>query len=306
MATVLIGGGTGLVGSHLSHLLKSNGFTVRHLSRTQNLSAEFPAYAWDVKKMTIDPAAFEGVDYLINLAGAGIADQRWTAARKKLIVDSRVDSTLLLLKGAEAYGKPIKAFVSASAVGYYGDRGETLLSENDPAGPDEDFLAYSVKQWEQAIEVFGTTSDIRTVGIRVGVVLSTKGGALPKMTLPMKLGVASYFGDGKAWYSWIHIGDLARLFITALENESMHGFYNGVSPNPTRNKGLALALKEAMNATALAIPAPTFGLRLAMGEMADVVLDSTRVSSKKIEKTGFTFEYPTLVPALKDVIEREI
>ncbi|MBK9014279.1 MAG: TIGR01777 family protein [Saprospiraceae bacterium] len=304
MSTILIAGGTGLVGKYLSQMLQAAGHTVLHLSRKQDSGAKFPAYAWDLSKKTIDQAAVDRADYIINLAGAGIADQRWTPERKRLIISSRVDSTLLLKAAIERRPTPLKAFISASAVGFYGSRGDQLMTEDDPAGKDS-FLAESVAAWEKAVEKIAETG-LRTVVLRIGVVLSTCGGALEKMLIPFRFFNATYFGNGQQWMSWIHIDDICRMFMAAIENEQLNGIYNGVAPHPARNRDLVVKLKNALGKPAILLPAPEFALRAAMGEMADVVFDSTRVSSKKIEATGFRFQFPDLLPALGDLLRRKI
>ena len=304
MPTILIAGGTGLVGSHLSQMLKAAGHTVLHLSRKQDLNAKFPAYAWDLGKKTIEQEAVDRADFIINLAGAGIADQRWTDERKRLIISSRVDSTLLLKAAIERRPTPLKAFISASAVGFYGNRGDQIMTEGDPAGKDS-FLAESVTAWEQSVEKIAETG-LRTVLIRIGVVLSTQGGALEKMLIPFNFFNATYFGNGQQWMSWVHLDDICRMFIEAIENEQFSGIYNGVAPHPARNRDLVFELKTAVGKPAIMLPAPEFVLRAAMGEMADVVFDSTRVSSKKIEAAGYKFQFPDLLPALKDLLRRKI
>ena len=302
--TILIAGGTGLLGGRLSQLLKKRGHTVLHLSRTRNLAAEFPAYQWDLKQKTIDQEVLERADCIVNLAGAGIAEARWTETRKRLIISSRVQTADLLRQAIAEKRTPAKSYVSASAVGYYGDRGNQLLHESDPPG-QTGFLPESVVAWEKAIDQVAATG-IRTVGLRIGIVLSTQGGALEKMLIPFRFFNAAYFGDGSMYYSWIHIDDMANLFVEAIENEQLSGFFNGVSPNPATNKEIVLAIKKAMDRPALVLPVPAFALRLAMGEMADAVLHSTRVSSAKIEGAGFQFQFPDLVPALRDLLERKI
>ena len=304
MQTVLIAGGTGLLGNRLSHLLREKNYRVIHLSRKENLNAEFPAYRWDLSKKTIDETAISQADYIINLAGAGVADARWTKARKKLIIDSRVDSTALLKSYIEQKKPPAKAYLSASAIGYYGNRGDQLLKESDPPG-ERGFLPKSVKAWENAIREVSDTG-IRTVAFRIGIVLSTRGGALEKMLLPFNFFNGAYFGDGSMWYSWIHIEDMACMFIEAIENERLRGFYNGVAPNPATNKEIIYACKKALGKPALILPAPAIALRTAMGEMADMILDSARVSAEKIEQAGFIFKFPELLPAIKDLLERKI
>jgi uncharacterized protein (TIGR01777 family) len=304
MSNILIAGGTGLLGMRLSHLLKEKGHHVFHLSRKQNLNATFPAYQWDLEKQFIDPAAMEKAEVIINLAGAGVADARWTDARKQLIIDSRVDSALLLKSFIENKKTPARAYLSASAVGYYGNRGDQLLKETDPPG-EEGFLPESVIAWEKAIDQVAETG-IRTVAFRIGIVLSTKGGALEKMLLPFNFFNGTYFGDGSMYYSWIHIDDIANMFIEAVDNEAYRGYYNGVGPHPATNKEIILACKKALGKPAIILPAPAVVLRTAMGEMADMILDSAKVSSEKIERVGFQFQFPELVPAIKDLLARKL
>ncbi len=304
MKNILIAGGTGLLGRRLSHLLKEKGYFVVHLSRKQNTSATFPAYQWDLKKKYIDPEAIGKADVIINLAGAGVADARWTDARKKIIIDSRVDSTLLLKSFIENKETSATTYLSASAIGYYGNRGAQLLKETDPPG-ENGFLPESVTAWEKAIDEVAKTN-IRTVAFRIGIVLSTKGGALQKMLLPFKFLNGTYFGDGSMYYSWIHIDDMSNMFIEAIENESYSGCYNGVAPSPAPNKEIILTCKKALGKPALIIPVPSIALRTAMGEMADMILDSTNVSCEKIEKAGFQFQFPELLPAIEDLLERKL
>jgi len=304
---ILIAGGTGLLGNHLSRMLKAKGYAVNHLSRQRNLNTEFPAYKWDLHRGFIEAEAIEQADYVINLAGAGVADKRWTASRKQLIIDSRVKSTLLLKKYLEqraAQGQPISAYIAASAIGFYGNRGDELLTEDAPPG-EKGFLPKSVIAWENAIREVQNPG-IRTVALRIGIVLSTQGGALEKLMLPFKFFCGVYFGDGRQWYSWIHIDDLCRMFIEAIENKKLKGFYNAVAPHPARNKDLAFAIKKALERPAMIIPAPAFALRAVMGEMAEMILDGAKVSSEKIMNAGFTFQHPELLPALKDLLARKV
>ncbi len=303
MKNILIAGGTGLVGIHLSRMLKSKGYNVMHLSRRQNKDAEFPAYAWDIQKGVVDEEAFLKADYIINLAGSGIADKRWTADRKKDIIESRTQSTLLLKKYLSETAHHVKAYLSASAIGFYGERGEELVTEKSPNG--KGFLGQSTGAWEKAIEEVSATG-IRTVAIRIGIVLSTEGGALEKMLIPFMFRTGVYFGSGDQWYSWIHIDDLCNIFIWAIENEKSKGVYNAVSPNPLSNYAFTEAISEAKGGGYLLLPTPTFALRLAMGEMADVVLTSTKVSGQKIIKEGFVFQFPEAVEALKDLFKRKV
>lgn len=301
MATILIAGGSGLIGRRLSQILQEKGHQVRLLSRTPQRITGFPAYKWDVDRFIIDPASLVGVDYIINLAGEGIADKRWTRRRRAQIIRSRADSARLLAKAMmDAPQKP-QAYISSAAIGFYGNRADSLLQEDDR--PGQGFLAESCQAWEDSIAMVKNSSLIRTVALRIGIVLSTRGGALEKMLLPLRFFIAAYFGSGNQWYSWIHIDDLCRMFVFAIENKELEGTYNAVAPEPQRNKPLTASLVRISGKKALLLPAPAFVLRLFMGEMADVVLSSTRVSAKKILDAGFSFQFPNLGPALADLLK---
>ncbi len=299
MKNILIAGGTGLVGTKLSHLLRGQGYNVSHLSRRADPDAEFPTFAWQPDKGTYDKKAFEVVDAIINLAGAGIVDKRWTAARKKIIIESRTLSNAFIAKFLQTEKHAIKSYISASAVGFYADRGAALMTEKDVAG--KGFLAESTVAWENAIDEVQQTG-IRTVALRIGIVLSTEGGALPEMLKPFIARTGIYFGNGEQYLSWIHIDDLCRMFQFALEQEKMNGIFNAVAPKPMTNYAFTQAIVEAKGGGYLLLPAPAFTLRLAMGEMADTVLGSTNVSSQKIENQGFTFNFTDALSALKDLL----
>lgn len=302
--TILIAGGTGLLGTRLSQILRLDGHRVLHLSRHRDLQAEFPAYQWSLEKGFIEDEAIQQADCIVNLAGEGIAGKRWTPARKKRFTASRVNSTLLLKQAIQQRREPIKAYVAASAIGYYGNRGDELLfEESSPAKAG--FLPTCTAAWEEATSAIATTG-VRTVTLRIGIVLSTRGGALQKLLLPFNFYTGTYFGDGRQWYSWIHIDDLCRMFATAIENEQMKGTFNAVAPNPVRNKTLVLALREALVIPAFIISAPAFVLRAAMGEMAGIILDSAKVSPQKIMDAGFEFEHPELLPALRNLLARKV
>jgi uncharacterized protein (TIGR01777 family) len=304
MTNILIGGGTGLVGMHLSRLLKAKGYQVAHLSRTRNLEAEFPAYHWDTETKEIDTEAVKNADYILNLAGAGIADKPWTESRKQLIIDSRVDSTLLIRDAIQEHRPDLKAFISASAMGYYGNRGEEKLTEEAGAGGDQ-FLVTSVEAWEAAIEEVAKTG-VRTAWLRIGLVLSTQGGALPKMTMSTKVNVGGYFGDGQQWYAWIHLEDLCRAFIYLIENDNLEGAFNAAAPHAERNKAFMKKVGDAMDKNLLLVPAPAFALKLGLGEMSTTVLNSARVVPERLEEDGFEFEFEELVAAVRDLLEREV
>lgn len=303
MPTVLIGGGSGLIGMRLSHLLKQKGYEVIHLSRRGDLNAAFPRYKWNMDTGEIDEEAIQKADYVINLTGAGIADKRWTVSRKKLIIESRVKSMLLFQNAFRKLGKSPKAFISASATGFYGDRGEEWLEENSKPGVG--FLSESTQAWENSTKELESLNT-RLVTIRIGIVLSTKGGALPKLVLSQIFRIGTYFSNGKQYYPWIHIDDLCNIFIKSVEDDQMAGTFNGVAPNDVTNFQVTKAIATAKDIKVIMLPVPAFLLRLGMGEMADVILTSARASAKKIKNSGFDFKYPELIPALKDLFTRKI
>jgi uncharacterized protein (TIGR01777 family) len=235
-------------------------------------------------------------DAVIHLAGEGVAEKRWTAARKKSILDSRTQSTQLLHNAiAQAEKKPL-AFISASAIGYYGfQTGATLVVESSPAGTD--FLADVVIAWEQEVKKIEALA-VRCVLLRIGIVLDAKGGALGEMLKPP---VAAPLGSGDQWMSWIHVADLAKLFVFALEKNTLQGIYNAVGPQPATNQQLTKEAAAAKGKLYLGIGVPGFVLQLVLGEMAAMVLGGNRVSSQKIQKAGFEFEFPELKGALKAI-----
>jgi len=299
--TILIGGGTGLVGSRLAEMLAERGDTVRILSRHQEQVANYEAFAWDMRKKSIDTAAFKGTTHVVNLAGAGIADGRWTDARKKEIISSREQSTTLLAKGIKELGNEVEAFISASAIGYYGNRGDSWMDEQ--AGPGDGFLSESTVAWKRSILAAAKMTGVRNCYLRTGIALSPKGGALEKMLQPAKFGVSGYFGNGQQWYSWIHLDDLARIYMAAIDDVTYSGAVNATSPIPVRNKHLAKVLAKAVDNPALALPVPSFALKLVFGEMSHTILDSCRVSAQKlVDELGFTFEFPDVEVALGDLL----
>lgn len=298
MANILIGGGTGFIGKHLSRKFAADGHEVRILSRSANPNAKFKTFVWDVVKQTIDDAAFTDIDYVINLAGAGIVDKRWTEARKKVIISSRTDSAFLLATAMARLNIKPKLYLSASAVGYYGDRGNELMTES--ADPGTGFLSKSCIPWEESVAEVDRIN-IPTCIIRTGIVLHPDDGALQKMLIPLNFWTSTYFGDGSQIYSWIHIDDMVDIYRYAIA-ENLTGIYNGVAPNPATNKELAAAIGPAMNRTALVMPAPALAMKLAMGEMSHTVLDSARCSAEKLLAAGFVFAHPELDGALRDLL----
>ncbi len=296
---ILISGGSGLVGTELSKMLKAKGHGVRILSRKKNNEQGF--VQWNVEQGIIDKDALKGIDAIIHLAGEGIADGRWTDERKVSIIDSRVNSTRLLLTELQKGTHQVKTFISASATGYYSERGDDLMFED--ASPARDFLGTTCVLWEQEVNKIAKLG-IRTVKLRTGIVLSLDGGALKKMIVPFKFGVGSALGNGKQWMSWIHINDLCAMYIYALEQEKMNGEYNAVAPNPVSNYEFSKLLAKVLNRAFWAPNVPAFILKMLFGEMSAVVLGSTRASANKIEKAGFKFEFINLSDALKNLLKK--
>lgn len=294
MQNILITGGSGLVGKQITTLLEKKGHQVAWLSRSAQSGRK--SFIWDIEKQEIDPKAIEWADAIIHLAGAGVAEKRWTPDRKKLILESRTLSTQLLFTALEKAENRPNTFISASAVGYYGfNTGTALVDESSPVGID--FLAEVVKAWENEVKKMESL-DIRTVLLRIGIVLDAEGGALGEMLKPP---VAAPLGSGDQWMSWIHIEDLARMFVFALEKTTLQGIYNAVGPNPATNQQLTQEAAYAKGKTYIGIGVPGFALKLILGEMAAMVLGGNRVSCQKIQKAGFQFEFYELSAALKDI-----
>ncbi|MBN3581586.1 TIGR01777 family oxidoreductase [Algoriphagus aestuarii] len=296
MQNILITGGSGLIGQRITAMLEAQGKTVAWLSRSSQFQKSF---IWDLEKKQIDPEAMEWADAVIHLAGAGVAEKRWSEERKTLILESRTKSTQLLYQAIEAADQKPDTFISASAVGYYGfDTGAALMEENAPAG--NDFLAEVVKAWEAEVKKVESLH-LRTVMLRIGIVLDANGGALGEMLKPP---VAAPLGNGDQWMSWIHMEDLARMFVFALDKTTLQGVFNAVSPNPATNYRLTIEAARAKGKPFIGIGVPAFVLKLILGEMAAMVLGGNRVSSQKIQKAGFDFEHPVMIPALKDIFHR--
>ncbi len=303
MACVLITGGTGLVGSVLTPMLQAKGYEVIILTRNPKPSAVagLSYAAWDVEKQTVDTSAISKADFVIHLAGESVAGKRWSKARKQQIVDSRVKSSALLVKALNENTNKVKTVVSASAVGWYGaDNISTVtkpFTEEAPAA--NGFLGETCKLWEESIEPVLLLKK-RLVKIRIGIVLSNDGGALAEFKKPVRLGIAAVLGSGKQIISWIHIEDLCRCFVYAIEHEELQGVYNGVAPKPVTNKELTLKLAQKTKGRFFVpLHMPGFVLRIALGEMSTEVLKSATVSDQKIRDTGFQFLYPSIESALE-------
>ena len=296
-----------MVGTALTKELIIRGYSVIILSRNAKKTEGNIAYAqWDLTKGTIDARAIESTDYIIHLAGANVADGRWTTKRKREIVDSRVQSGQLLVKALSEVENKVQSVVSASAIGWYG--ADPVVPNPQPFietdKPDESFLGDTSRQWEGAIQPVRNLLK-RLVIYRIGIVLSNQGGAYAEFIRPLKFGMASVLGSGKQVVSWIHIDDLVQLFIYTLENKSIEGIYNAVAPGPVSNEALIKAIATEKGGTHITAHIPQFVLKTMLGEMSVEVLKSATVSSKKIETTGYKFRFETIENAVRDLIEKE-
>jgi hypothetical protein len=291
MSKILITGGTGLVGKRLTEMLTDTSHEVVILSRNPKNKNEFK---WDVTKNYIDKKVFRNIDYIIHLAGAGIADKKWTNKRKKIIIDSRVESANLLYSAVQENNITLKGFVSASGIGYYGAiTTDKIFEETDTCG--NDYLGNVCRKWENAAQQFKTLKVPVTI-LRTGIVLSKDGGALEKMKTP----VISPLGSGKQYLPWIHIDDLCQMYIDAIEGKLI-GIYNAVAPEHQTSKTFSKTLAKSIKRPFAGISVPSFMLKLMFGDMAIILLEGSRISSKKVKKDNFTFKFKTLKKALNNL-----
>ena len=306
MDTVIVTGGTGLIGTALSKFLLSRGYQVIILSRNPKLkknSTPGISYAtWNLKEQSVNEEKFKKANYIIHLAGAGVADKPWTEKRKREIVESRTKSSELLIKAMTDIPNNIKAVVSASAIGWYQQNKGYQSVETDP--PATDFLGETCVAWENAIKPVEGLGK-RLVILRTGIVLSNEGGAFPAFRNPIKYGIAGILGNGKQMISWIHIEDLCRLYLEAMVNTNWSGVYNAVSPGPVNNRNFTMALAKKMKGSFfIPIPVPNFILRMMLGDRSEEVLKNSNISANKIKQQGFQFMYPTIDTAFTDLTGR--
>ncbi|MBS1599676.1 MAG: TIGR01777 family oxidoreductase [Bacteroidetes bacterium] len=306
MATILITGGSGLIGNALTKLFVERKFDVIILSRNNNKEINGAKTAlWDIEKQKIDEDAIRQADYIIHLAGANVGDKRWTKKRKKEIVDSRTKSSALIVKALKEIPNKVKVVVSASATGWYeetplSNQTDIRRTETEPA--NKDFLGETCRLWEESIDPI-TGMNIRLVKLRTGIVLSNEGGAFPEFKKPLRFGIAAVLGNGKQIIPWIHIDDLCRIYLEAITNESLHGVYNAVAPRPVDNKTFVTSLaKKIKGKFFIPFYVPSFMLKIILGEMSIEVLKSVNVSAEKIKSTGFQFLYPTIDAAFEQLI----
>jgi uncharacterized protein (TIGR01777 family) len=301
MENVLVTGGTGLVGKHLCKRLKEKGYNVAILSRRNN-KGNYQYYSWDLKRGEIEKKAIETADCIIHLAGASLTEKRWTESRKQQIVDSRVKSGELIFAKIKEQKKVPKVFISASGIGYYGQKTtEKIFEENDL--PANDFLAETCKKWEQMANKF-TDIGVRTVKIRTGIVLTKQGGALSKMMTAVKLGLGSAIGSGRQYFPWIHIDDLCGIYIKAIEDTKMEGAYNAVAPEHKTNKEFTHSLAQILKKPFWFPNIPAIMMKILFGRMSEILLNGSRVSAEKIRSAGYIFLYPKLENALVEITQK--
>ena len=295
---ILVSGSHGLVGKALSKSLTDDGHEVVRLVRHQPIVGK-PEIWWDPSEGRIDAERLEGHDVVVHLAGESIASGRWTSEKKRSISDSRVKGTLLLSESLARLSRPPSVFLSASAIGYYGDRGDELLTEASP--PGNDFLAKVCIEWEKATAP-AVEKGIRTVHTRFGIILDAEGGALAKMLTPFRMGIGGRIGSGRQWMSWIALDDVVKGLKFLIEETSTRGPVNFVAPNPVTNAEFTKTLGRVLSRPTM-FPIPEFGVRLAFGEMADaLLLSSQRVEPGVLKSKQFEFRWPRLEQALRRIL----
>jgi len=299
MAKVLITGGTGLVGTHLGIKLQELGYEIAILSRNKRNENKIQTYFWNYNKNEIDKDAINTSDYIIHLAGENLGERRWTSKRKQLVFDSRIKSAELIYNNIDKGNNRLRAFITASAIGYYGAiTSDKIFSETEP--PSDDFLGQTCKKWEQVADRF-TDIGIRTVKIRTGVVLAKQGGVLSKIIIPIKLGIGSAIGDGNQYFPWIHIDDLCSIYIKAIEDTQMIGAFNAVAPEHKTNKQFIETVARNLDRPLWFPKIPAIAIKVILGKMSEMILTGSRISSDKIKNSGFVFRYPNLESALKQL-----
>jgi uncharacterized protein len=299
MATILITGGSGMVGRRLTQALLAEGHQVRWLSRGTEQAPGATVFRWDVAQGELDVRALEEVDHIVHLSGAPIADKRWTHARMRELYSSRVDTAGLLLQRVRTSGLTPKSFISASGINYYGTfTSDRILVETDP--PGDDTVGRLTQAWEQAADAWSPLC--RVVKLRTSMVLAREGGALPKLAAPVRYGLGAPLGSGRQWVPWVHIDDLVDAYRSAITNTTMHGAFNVVAPEHVTNAMLLRGIANTLSKPFFLPHVPGFALRLALGRMAALILEGTRASSIGPEGHVISYRYPSLGPALEDLL----
>ncbi len=299
---VLIAGGTGLIGRQLSRRLQELGYEVALLSRSKHSGRPANYYSWNPDRNELPKELINSCDYILNLAGENIGAKRWTAKRKEAIRESRTRPASLMFNALDENSQ-LSAYISASAIGYYGAVSSgKIFQETDPAGSD--FLGQTCKDWEEAAGLF-EQAGVRTVKIRTGIVLSKEGGALAKLSIPIRWGLGAALGRGKQYMPWIHMDDLCNIFIQAIKDEEMAGAYNAVAPEHITNHEFTRKAARAQGKPFWLPNIPAVMLKLLLGEMSVILLTGSRISSSKMEAAGFTFLYPDLDSALMELYSKQ-
>jgi uncharacterized protein len=299
--SILITGGSGYVGSHLTTLLLQNGYKVSHLSESGKPYVKVQQYRWNPSAGTIDAEAFDKIDCIVHLAGASIGKRRWNKNTKREIADSRIKSAKLIFDTIYSKKLNLKAFISASAIGYYGySDDDRVFSEKDL--PSDDFLGETCRLWEEAADQFAG-SGIRTVKIRTGIVIGKNAPAFEKLYKPARFGFPIRLGNGKQYMPWIHIDDLSKIYLKAIENENYSGSFNAVSPENVSNGEFMRVIAEIIDRRFLILPVPSILLKLVLGEMSSLVLNGNRVYPERLLESGYSFQYPEIKLALNNIIK---
>ncbi len=297
---ILITGGSGLVGRELTQILQEKGYKVAWLSRNLSIETEVPLYKCNYYSKKIDKEAVKSAEVIIHLAGANIGEKKWCNKRKKLILDSRVQTANLIFETLKDTKCQLKTFISASAVGYYGAvTTEDIFTEESAAG--NDFLAEVCKHWEKSADAFATLR-VRVVKMRSGVVLSKEGGALEKILPPFRLGAKVVLGSGKQYMPWIHSKDLCQMYLKAVEDKSMQGVYNAVAPEYISYGNFMEQLRPYFKPVFLNIKVPAFILHLIFGKMAVLLLEGSKIAPQRIMESGFQYNYPSLQPTFDNLL----
>lgn len=298
---ILVTGATGLVGKKLIRTLVQMGHSVSVLSRRQVNIPNVKVFIWDVYKQQIDPTCMKGIDTVIHLAGEPIAAKKWTKERKQQIIDSRVLSTQLLHSAIKSHGSSVEDFISASAVGYYGNRADELLRED--SGNGTGFMARCCKLWEDAVDE-GSAMGLRVVKLRIGFILAKGEGALATMDKPIRYFVGAPLGTGEQWIPWVHIDDIVAMFIHAMNRSDLAGAYNATAPFPVSNATLTKAIAKALHKPVWPIKVPEKVLEMILGKMSAVVTLSNNTSAQKLLDSDFLFKYTHLEDALADIYSK--
>lgn len=299
MPTILITGGSGLIGSALTKALTARGHSVRHLSRTPGKRNGVEAFAWNVQQRTIDASSLEGVDHIVHLAGENIIAKRWTPERLRFCEESRTESARLVLRTARAAGARPQSFISASGVGYYGAiTSEHIFTENDSNASDT--IGKLTRAWEDAVDEWGSVC--RVVKLRTPIVLAVEGGALPRFVKLARWYILAPLASGRQWMPWVHIDDLVRAYAAAIADDRWLGAYNICPPDHRTNKDMMQHIAKAVGRPLFPIAVPGFALRIALGEMSALLTEGARVESARLGQVGFRFSHGDLGLALRDLV----